>query len=454
MPLTIHDRAKIRFDELAEAVLSMVKPVEAVRPVAPRPPAKPDERPMRVIAAEDIKVDSLVVSLVGIDGRRAGLQFMAEGKPYRLDGDGITYFEDLLEHLGRQRQLYQAVGPEFLSSNLREWLKAHLCKQTSSTFSEWFLERANASVQPRTIVIPLENFRPESAFDFGGVRFDPVAITKAMFDHVEAEWIAAQPDQETDIRHAHERYRRWFQGQTCGVVSLSAESRWAAHSAAEVLDRALWVLRLFSPSAFISEFKCAVGRVGRVFVPADVTCELIDGRPASISDGVAPGFERVQWPLSDQDRAVNMAAGMADLERLLLKDSLSELEEAVLQAVRLLDESVCCNAPHKRAALALTAAESLFLQNDSEPIQVMLGLRCGRLVGRTVPERIDIDGAIKSAYELRSAYLHHGRTKVDPAVLRRLHEILLDAVVAVSRLSQSLRSRAEMFAHLQSLVWG
>jgi hypothetical protein len=365
----------------------------------------------------------------------------------------MELFEKLVALLCRQRQLRQAVGPRFLSEALEDWLKGRLEGAVTREFSDWLLSRASASLEARTFVVPLENFRSESPFDFAGVRFDHSVMTKDIFDQVERDWITAKPDLEAEIRSASKRYRRWFHGQTCGVVTREADPHWAAAGAAEMVDRALSAMRLFSPSAFVPGYKSAVGRVGRVLVPGDVTCEVVDGLPACISNGVADGYAQTQWFWSDEDRRRALRVGLEDFERLLLKNDLTELEEALLRAVELLDDSVRCNELEKRSALAFTAAESLLVRNASEPVQVMLGLRCGHLTRQDPDDRMWVDRTIKEAYALRSGYLHRGRRKIDEKVLSDLHCVLIDTIAAVSRLTPSLSAREELFEHLDRLIW-
>jgi hypothetical protein len=451
--LFIHEDARQHFNNIANEAHALAHPGTPPERTRLRPASlQTDERDIATISDEDLVPDSVRLSFVDLAGKRTGLYFTVGGAPYGLDGDGIERFEQLLSLLRRQRKLYMAIGPRLLSDSLVGWIGARLGGTTTPEFSDWLLERANATIQPRLVLVPLENFRSESAFDFAGVRFDHRVVTRAMFDAHEAEWRRQEPDRAMDIAVAIKRHRHWFQGQTCGIVSIDAEPGWASTSATELVRQAFSVLRLYSPSAFLPGYKCAVGLAGRVCVPGDVSCEFTNGQVGRIHDGTAEGFERVQWLLTDAARSVCMPAGLSVFEQLLLRDRPNELEEAVLHALRLLDESVCCNDLHKRAALALTAAESLLLQTDSEPIQVMLGLRCGRLTRRTATERLAVDRTIKHAYELRSGYVHHGRTEADPQLLKDLHCMLLDAFAAVSRLTQSLKTRVELFDRLQDLL--
>lgn len=453
MALSIHPDAKARFDALAEEASALVVPWQP-RPRLPSPaPITRDERHVEVIFAKDIESESMEVTAVDHSGRRLELQFVVGATSFTLSGEGLERLEQLHALLARQRKLYEAIGPRLLSDSLTDWLRARQSGASPPQFSDWLLQHVQGKIQPRTIVVPLENFRSQTPFTLGGVRFDHTVMTKAMFDEVEADWRQAKPEDAATIAVKVKKYRHWFQGQTCGIVTVEADASWAARSAAETVDRALTTLRLFSPSAFGARLKGSVGRVGRVFTPADVTCELANGRPTLIRDGVAEGYEQLQWTLSDEILAACWRVGLTDFDRLLVKDRLTELEEAVLEAVRLLDESVSSNAPHKRAALTLTAAESLFLQTDSEPIQVMLGLRCGHLVTSRAEDRMSLDRTIKTAYELRSGYVHHGRIKVDENRLSDLHCIVLDSLVAAARLCQTLTTRAELFEHLQQLIW-
>ena len=450
--LILNDDARRHFDDLARKILKLTKPRPPAQRSQPEPVTR-DEREVRVLSASDIIPESLRMSLVDFRGKRSGLFFQAGDTSYAVEDEAMELFEKLVALLCRQRHLRQAVGPRLLSDALEDWLKGQLEGAVTREFSDWLFSRANASLEARTVAVPIENFQSESPFDFAGVRFDHSVMTKDMFDKVERDWITAKPDLEAEIRSASRRHRRWFQGQTCGVVTREADPDWAATGAAEMVDRALSAIRLFSPSAFVPGYKSFVGRVGRVLVPGDVTCEVVDGLPACITNAAADGYAQTQWFWSDEDRRRAIRVGLEDFERLLLKDALTELEAAVLRAVELLDDSVCCNELEKRSALAFTAAESLLVRNTSEPVQVMLGLRCGHLTRQDPDDRMWVDRTIKEAYALRSGYLHRGRRKIDEKALSDLHCVLVDTLAAVSRLTPSLKTREKFFEHLDRLIW-
>jgi hypothetical protein len=67
----------------------------------------------------------------------------------------------------------------------------------------------------------------------------------------------------------------------------------------------------------------------------------------------------------------------------------------------------------EKVVYILSALESIFLKNQSEPIQQNLGERMAIFSATELAERKAILRNVRAVYELRSRYLHHGHSSTE-----------------------------------------
>ena len=140
--------------------------------------------------------------------------------------------------------------------------------------------------------------------------------------------------------------------------------------------------------------------------------------------------------------------GLQRLHEILVSNSRSELEEAVLEAVLLYSKCTIAKDPADKLVYILVGLESILIKDRNEPITDNLSHRIAFLVGRDLSERKNIVRSIKDAYKLRSDFVHHGASIESLDVLRKFMEIAWQVVLSLIGATLQLKTRKELLDYL------
>ncbi|HEX8370740.1 MAG TPA: hypothetical protein VF604_19500 [Pyrinomonadaceae bacterium] len=159
------------------------------------------------------------------------------------------------------------------------------------------------------------------------------------------------------------------------------------------------------------------------------------------------------WSLSDDDIREFHETGLEILSELLKKDSLSEYENTVLDALTQYSKCTLSRNPADKLINTLVALESLLLKDANEPIQQNLAERMAFLFKATSEERRAIKSSVLKAYSLRSSFIHHGKS-IGIDELDILQDFLIYAwtsFYALIHFTKTYSTKAEIFDKLEEL---
>ena len=94
----------------------------------------------------------------------------------------------------------------------------------------------------------------------------------------------------------------------------------------------------------------------------------------------------------------------------MASETLNAFKKSVLNSVLLYSKSAFTSDPVEKVVYILSALESILLRNEYESIQHSLAERVAVFTAQELIKRKYIITTIKSAYGVRSRYLHHGHT--------------------------------------------
>ena len=160
--------------------------------------------------------------------------------------------------------------------------------------------------------------------------------------------------------------------------------------------------------------------------------ESIDGANLLfINDGKLSGFttemltnDQLHLQLDEAAIDFHLKFGLEILSDLLIKDNKSQFEKVSLEAFFIYSRCTTVKDPADKLVYILVALESLFLKNNTEPIQQNLAERIAFLIEKTVEGRMKIIKEVKNAYEIRSSFVHHGASIEDYEALEHLYVTL------------------------------
>ncbi len=143
--------------------------------------------------------------------------------------------------------------------------------------------------------------------------------------------------------------------------------------------------------------------------------------------------------------------GLEILSDLLIKDNKSQFEKVSLEAFFIYSRCTTVKDPADKLVYILVALESLFLKNNTEPIQQNLAERIAFLIEKTVEGRMKIIKEVKNAYEIRSSFVHHGASIEDYEALEHFMWHAWRAITTVITATKTIKSKDEFLAHLDHI---
>jgi hypothetical protein len=183
-------------------------------------------------------------------------------------------------------------------------------------------------------------------------------------------------------------------------------------------------------------------------LPVASTLVIREGTIEQWGQGVrsSPGST---WVISDQEIREFQWGGLDALSRLLAKDKRSPFEDELLDAILLYSRNSLFDDPANRLVYILAAVESILLRDNNEPVGKNIGERLAFVVGITPEERIAIRDNVKEIYDLRSAFLHHGRALREMDSLELFMGYVWRGFVALIHDMDKFRTKQELIEALE-----
>lgn len=405
MALELHADAQKNFNEKAEALLLELATHQNPFSEAPKGPLNPDIHVAAEFTDEDI-IDVIEIGMVDMSGNESGKLFRHEDRYIGLFDEKYKNLVRLAESMQKTKTIRNAVSVKTLIGLIFSWTKARYLNVSATAMVEFVLCECERLIQEIEIWVPIAWLHVQSNIQLGKITFK--AITREMLTRWFSQATPARTtDEEVAFKQFMERERGDLQGFAAATIKLSAEPDRAAEIALEEAERAVSLLRFFSPANF-SPLKVSYSTLmGREYVETSrhlvVRDGLIIGEERGVVDNSNP-----RWAISNADIAEINSNGLSILNGWLCKDRNSDFEKALLDCLILYSKnSLAKNATDKLIYL-LVSLESILLKDSNEVIQSNLGERLAFSIGANARERKSIITNTKQIYDLRSSFIHHG----------------------------------------------
>jgi hypothetical protein len=139
------------------------------------------------------------------------------------------------------------------------------------------------------------------------------------------------------------------------------------------------------------------------------------------------------WRVSVIDWAKFGQAGLKDLGDIIESTSRSELEDALLDSLRMYSRATLEDDMAGKLTYLIVAMESFLLRNANEPLQDSLGRRLAWAIGTNLAVRKKIVAYVRKIYDIRSGFFHHGKTVDDAESLEAFMALLWQMFHSVTK---------------------
>lgn len=411
------------FNKKAEKLVLEITEYQESASRIPAGPLDPDTHVSATLTDQDIS-DVIEVSPLDRLNNEIGKIFNHDKKIVGLQGEGYKNLVRLAEGMQNTESLRSTVSIKTLTRLIFSWVKNKYLTQTTLLMSGFVLGECEKLVQEIEIWIPIAWLHIQSDIQLGKITFK--TITREMLD----QWVSRFPTPQTSeeriyLSQLEEEDRSKFQGFAAATMKVTAESIRAEEFAYEEAERAISLLRFYSPANASPRLVSYCTLMGKEHVESKNHLQLQDGRITNISNSAASQAEP-SWRIGSAKIAEMKTAGLNILNAWLLKGHLSKFERKLIDSLILYSKSSLAQNPTDKLIYLLVSLESILLKNASEPIQDNLGLRIALSIGRDVEERKRIISNTKQIYNLRSSFIHHGSyLEIDSAPV--LAEFMIDA---------------------------
>lgn len=370
-----------------------------------------------------------------------------------LDESSFASFKDLVLRLAQRQELRDILSVRFVDETVFDWVIKSFQGDSSLPASpvDYLLTRARQHINRRKIMIPVSFMHIEGPFTIGKAQFE--FLSKGFWDDYEAKARVKFAGPPEALEKIMQKNRRKYQGVVVASTEVEADFEKAVEVAIAATDRALMILRTFSPSVFLLKIPSYFGKMGDTFVPiTHIICE--DDKGVGITER-AEEERTLDILIRNKDLEKARASGLDVASELIAREPRNDLEEALLAAMSSFSKAIATNDYHDRLVFLLASIETLLLKDASEPIQTSIGARLAFLSETSADGRMEIVRIVKRGYERRSRYLHHGilmpgpEARADLELVRELQSRIWIAISRVLRAREELTSRADLAEYIQ-----
>ena len=445
MKIELHPEAVKSLDKKADELASKIE----IRPhkVSVQREENPDRRFATEIKSEDIVLE--MGSLTeGLGQKTAIFKFDLEGQVGFFDASykQLGEFVDLIKSRFQNR-----LSKLFIEECYTDWAyeKLKTKKAEQESFMQLLVTKAETVIKTIKLGVPVDNLYLQSPLKIGRIVFE--YVEEGAFTSFEEMVRKSAPpdDHRQEVSQIVEKLRKDFQGKIIATMSLEAEYEAALEIFSSEANRAVTILKFFSPPAFVSQLTSYVGLRGSIHLPIQNIIRYEHG--TILQNQRVLVKESVDWGISDQELNELKKAGLTLAVQMAEMEDKSALQQSLMDSISLFVKGITSSNFHDRLVLILVSVESLLLRDTNEPISSFKP-RLAILTHESPQERSSAIDLLGQAYTLRSGYLHHGNSSSkDIGLLGALQCLCHTAIVRIIQLSQRFTDRHQLIQALQDL---
>jgi hypothetical protein len=228
----------------------------------------------------------------------------------------------------------------------------------------------------------------------------------------------SKDEKERAKREFMSTYQERLQGLAAVTIRVFAESERANEIAEEEAEKALSILRIFSPAIFHPKLISYCTTLGNEHIKTNISFQIKNDKSLTILEEVADKSSIV-WIIDDRFKEMIKTSGLDILSNLLIRENKIKFQNQVLDAIFLYSRSALVDNFVDKIIYILVAIESILLKDENESIQRNIGERIAFLIEKDPKGRKEIINNLIEVYKIRSAFIHHGKTIYDNEVLSK-----------------------------------
>lgn len=457
MKIELNENAEKYFNEKVLDFLYELKPDK----IQSEKPERVESSAAHVFISEHLTEKDIIgfTSMGYVDnlsGRQVARYFIADNKPIGLDQKSYAEFDKFIEGIYRKIEINSLLSKSFIHDCVFEWFEKKYKGTLPGDINliSFLKEKAEGSIKKYKVSLPISFLSIQSHFKIGKVLFDYLKkdFCDKYINDVKSKVIGQDKLDEDKFKMFETRFRKKYQGTVFASIAIEAERQRCIEIAKLQVEKALTVLRFFSPSTFLPEIPCYFGIMGRADIPKNYYF-IFEGEDEipSIQEGIDE-LRMHTWSISANDFSEVYKMGLGLTSNLIFKEDSTEFEDSILNSIYLFGRSLTSMEFQDKIVYALVSIETLLLQNQTEPIESNVGLRLAFLTESEPEKRKNVKETINKAYKFRSSYIHHGKIREDWELLKDLQHTIWTAIRNALFSADRFKTPNEFLDYIENMI--
>jgi len=404
--------------------------------------------------------DIIKVTSVGyvdrLSGRQIARYFIVDNMPIGLDQKSYAEFDRFIDKLYQKKEINSLLSKSFIHDCAFKWFE----NKYTGTLQEGldlisFLKgKGEESIKKYKISLPISFLSIEKPFNVGKVLFDYFKkdFCDKYINNVRLKANEQNKFDENKFKIFETNFRKKYQGTVFASIIVEAEQQRCVEIAKVQIEKALTVLRFFSPSAFVPEMPCYFGIMGQTDIPKSHYFIFENEDDIPLVQETIDERRMHAWTISAHDFLEIYKMGLGLASELIFKEEPTNFEDSILNSMYLLGRSFISREFQDKIVYALVSIETLLLQNETEPIQSNVGLKLAFLTESEPQKRKHVKEIINKAYKFRSSYIHHGKINEDWELLKDLQYIIWAAISNALFSVNRFKTLKEFFDFIDNMI--
>lgn len=413
MASTMHPDAAGNFNQRGNALLARVR----TRP-HPGPPPRAFAPELHVSAhLGEGQIGEIRSAIIDGTGRELGRYFEEATLEAGLEGEDYRELQKLVESIQRTPAFRETISQERLLSAAMDWLRSSRQLSNVQPLCDYLVETCVPEIREYEIAIPIAMLSVQSPVPVGR------AVIRPLTGDVLEDWFSGhrRSAQTEERRQAIEQYiarkLKELKGYSAAFVRIRAEEVRAREVALEEAENATALLRCCGPASITPRVTSCCVPLGKHLIPSFQAFSILNGKLDNATEG---SYQRYwpQWALSNED-ILRIRSFQLDALSEIYRNPQTALQRRIIDSVLLFSRVSIAHELADKLVLLFSSLESLFLRNATEPVQQSLADRLALMVGKDLAEKKEVVATTKSAYSLRSRFVHHAQEIADLELVER-----------------------------------
>ena len=353
-------------------------------------------------------IGDMKLSITNNFGDDLGFLFKINQEDYGIMGDDYKQIIKCAEKIQKDKKYRDILSVSFILEKYKKWIINRYQKKEQKDFMSFLEYDLDKVVNKYQVWVPIPYTSTEKEFSIGNV------IIRTISEDIINSWIRIDNDKnDAEMLRKIEEYktglRKKYQGYAAAIYEYKAEPIRTQEIAIDHISDAFSILRLFSPSNFLSRLVSGIYEYGQGLMESK-NLFLINSVNSNFSQ-TSESLGRGNWwkiPLN-----VISDIAITRFDKILLNKNKNEFNKKVYEALKIYSKHTLKNNPFDKLLYIFIALESILLRNNTEAVQQNLAERIAFSIEKSSNERKSIVRTIRNNYSMRSNYVHHGVQTVE-----------------------------------------